>query len=101
MAKHFPNGRLVFDAAGKSAVKMMLKTWIRDAEIKDVGACFAVSDAEKELSVWADGVKVSERGDMLGYQSLAVPSVKKRYRILAKAGDNLMKMKIVRMDFEA
>lgn len=101
MAKHFPNGKLVFDAAGKSAVKMMLKTWIRDAEIKDVGAYFAVSDARKELSVWTDRIKVSERGYMLGYQSLAVPSVKKRYRILAKAGDDLMKMKIVRMDFEA
>lgn len=101
MAKHFPDGKLVFDAAGKSAVKMMLKTWIRDAEIKDVGAYFAVSDARKELSVWTDRIKVSERGYMLGYQSLTVPSVKKRYRILAKAGDDLMKMKIVRMDFEA
>lgn len=101
MAKHFPDGKLVFDAAGKSAVKMMLKTWIRDAEIKDVGAYFAVSDARKELSAWTDRIKVSERGYMLGYQSLAVPSVKKIYRIMAKAGDNLMKMKIVRMDFKA
>ncbi len=37
---------------------------------------------------------------MLGYQSLNVPSVKKIYRILAKVGDNMMKMKIVRIDFE-
>lgn len=31
---------------------MMLKTWIRDAEIKDVGAYFSVSDARRELSPW-------------------------------------------------
>ncbi len=37
---------------------------------------------------------------MLGYQSLNVPSVKKIHRILAKIGDNMMKMKIVRIDFE-
>lgn len=101
MAKHFPNGKLVFDAAGKSAVKMMLKTWIKDAEIKDVSAYFAVSDAKKELSGWTDKINVSERGYMLGYQSLDVPTVKKIYRILAKVGDRLMKIKIVRIDFES
>ena len=50
MAKAFPGGVLVFDAANKKAVKLMLKTWIKDAEIKDVGAYFAVSDAKRELS---------------------------------------------------
>lgn len=101
MAKRFPDGKLVFDTAGRTAVKMMVKTWIKDAEIKDVGAYFAVSDARKELSAWTDRIKVSERGYMLGYQSLDVPSVKKMYRILAKAGDDLMKMKIVRIDFRS
>lgn len=100
MAERFPNGKIVFDVAGKSAVKMMLKTWIKDAEIKDVGAYFAVSDARKELSGWTDKIKVSERGYMLGCQRLDVPSVKKMYRLLAKVGDNMMKMKIVRIDFE-
>lgn len=89
------------DAAGKSAVKMMLKTWIKDAAIKDVGAYFAVSDAKEELSAWTDKIKVSERGYTLGYQSLDVPSVKRIYRILAKIGDDLMKMKIVRIDFKS
>lgn len=80
---------------------MMLKTWIKDAAIKDVGAYFAVSDAKKELSAWTDKIKVSERGYMLGYQSLNVPSVKRIYRTLAKVGDDLMKMKIVRIDFKS
>ena len=50
MAEHFPGGRLVFDAAGKTAVKLMLKTWVKQAGIKDVGAYFSVKDAKGELS---------------------------------------------------
>ena len=50
MAAAFPDGRIVFDAANRSAVKLMLKTWIRQAKIRDVGAYFAVADAKKELS---------------------------------------------------
>ncbi len=99
MAQAFPGGRLVFDTARKAAVKMMLKTWIRDAEIQDVGAYFSVSDARRELSPWAPGLQVSSRGYMLGYQSLNDPSVKGLYRLLARIGDGWMKMQIVRMEF--
>ncbi len=99
MAERFPGGKLVFDAAGKSAVKMMLKTWIKDAQIKDVGAYFAVADAKRQLSGWSPDITVSSRGYMLGYQSLDDPSVKRFYRLLAKLGDGMMKMRIVRIDF--
>lgn len=99
MAERFPGGKLVFDAAGKSAVKMMLKTWIKDAQIKDVGAYFAVADAKRQLSSWSQDITVSSRGYMLGYQSLNDPSVKGFYRLLAKIGDGMMKMQIVRIDF--
>lgn len=99
MEKAFPGGRLVFDAANKTAVKMMLKTWIKDAQIKDVGAYFAVSDALKELGAWSPDMRVSSRGYMLGYQSLDCASVNGAYRFLAKVGDGLMKMQIVRLDF--
>lgn len=47
MARRFPGGRLVFDAAGPTAVKLMLKTWVKQAGIRDVGAYFSVRDAEK------------------------------------------------------
>ncbi len=36
---------------------------------------------------------------VLGYQKLDDPSVKSMYRLLAKLGDNMMKMQIVRMEF--
>lgn len=99
MAEHFPGGRLVFDTAGRLAVKLMLKTWIKQADIKDVNAYFSVSDAKEELSLWSDRLQVSSRGYMLGYFPMDDPNIKSIHRLLAKIGDGLMKMQIVRMDF--
>ena len=99
MAEAFPNGRIVFDAAGKKAVKLMLKTWIRQAKIQDVGAYFSVEDAKTELSAWSDSLRVSSRGYMLGYNDLKEPSVSGFFRFLARVGDSSMKMRIVRLDF--
>ena len=99
MAKAFPGGRLVFDAANKSAVKLMLKTWIKNAKIQDVGAYFAVSDAKAELSAWSPSISVSSRGYMLGYNDLSDPSVSGFFRFLAKVGDRRMKMQIVKIEF--
>ena len=99
MAEAFPGGKLVFDAAGKTAVKMISKTWLKGAKIQDVGAYFSVSDAKQDLSGWSPKIKVSSRGYMLGYQSLDDPSIKGFFRFLAKVGDNRMKMQIVRIDF--
>ena len=99
MAAAFPDGRLVFDAAGARAVKLMLKTWIKDAAIQDVGAYFSTEDAVAELSAWVPGSRVTSRGYMLGYNSLKDPSVSGFFRLLAKMGDGMMKMRIVRIDF--
>ena len=99
MAETFPGGKLVFDAANRKAVKLMLKTWIRDAEIRNVGAYFAVSDAERELAPWSEKLRVSSRGYMLGYHDLNDPSVSKFFRFFARAGDGMMDMQIVRLDF--
>ena len=100
MAAAFPGGKLVFDAAGKSAVKLMLKTWIKTAKIQDVGAYFAVSDPKAELSPWSEALRVSSKGYMLGYSDLRDPSVPGFYRFLSRVGDGMMKMRIVRLDFK-
>lgn len=50
MADVFSGSVLVFDAANEKAVKLMLKTWLKDAEIKDVGAYFAISAATREIN---------------------------------------------------
>ena len=69
------------------------------AGIQDVGAYFAVSDAKKELSAWSPRLRASSRGYMLGYQSLNDPSVPGFYRFLARVGDGMMRMQIVRLEF--
>ena len=99
MADAFPGGVLVFDAANRKAVKLMLKTWIKDAAIRDVGAYFAVSDAEAEIAPWDKRLKVSSRGYMLGYNDLKDPSVSAFFRFLAKVGDGQMDMQIVKIAF--
>ena len=100
MAERFPGGKIVFDGANKTAVKMIAKTWLKTAKIKDVNAYFAVSKAKEELTPWSDKITVSSRGYMLGYNDLKDKSVGGFFRFLAKLGDNMMKMQIVKIDFK-
>ena len=99
MADAFHGGVLVFDAANRAAVKMIAKTWLKSAKIKDVCAYFAVSDAKDELSLWDNRLQVTSRGYMLGYNDLRDPSVSAFFRFLAKVGDKMMKMQIVKIAF--
>ncbi len=100
MAEHFKGAKLVFDAANKKAVKLMLKTWIKSAKIKNVNAYFSVSNAKKEISSWSDNIEVSSRGYMLGYLDDSKYKLKGFNKLLSKIGDNMMKMQIVRIDFK-
>ena len=99
MADSFPGGVLVYDAANRTAAKMIAKTWRKSAKIKNVGAYFAVSDAPKELGAWDSRLRVSSRGYTLGYNDLRDPSVSGFFRFLARVGDGMMKMQIVRINF--
>ena len=99
MADAFPGGVLVFDAANRTAVKMIAKTWLKSAKIQDVGAYFAVSDAPKEIGPWDSRLQVTSRGYMLGYNDLKNPSVSGFFRFLARVGDGMMKMQIVKIGF--
>ena len=99
MSNVFGGGRMVFDAAGKTAVKMIAKTWLKESKIKDVSAYFSVSDAKKELSLWSRDMSISSRGYMLGYGDLKNAPVGRFFKFLASVGDNIMKMQIVRLDF--
>ena len=99
MASAFPDGVLVFDAANRTAVRMIAKTWLKSAKIQDVGAYFAVSDARKEIGAWDSRLQVTSRGYMLGYNDLKDPSVGGFFRFLARVGDGGMKMQIVKIRF--
>ena len=99
MAKRFPGGRLVFDTANRRAVKIMLKTWVKEAGITSIADHFSVESIEKDIIPWMKNAHVSARGYMLGYNDLKDPSVPRLFRLMAKLGDGYMKMQIVRMDF--
>ena len=99
MADAFPGGVLVFDAANRTAVKMIAKTWLKSAKIQDVDAYFAVSDAKREIGAWDSRLQVTSRGYMLGYNDLRDPSVSGFFRFLARVGDGMMKMQIVKIKF--
>ncbi len=100
MAKRFPCGRLVFDTANRRAVKIMLKTWVKEAGITSIADYFSVESIERDIIPWMKNASVSARGYMLGYNNLKDPSVPGSFRLLAKLGDGYMKMQIVRMDFK-
>lgn len=99
MERRFPGGRLVFDAAGRRAVKMMLKTWVKEAGITSIDECFSVEDIARDVQPAVSRSKVSARGYMLGYNDLRDPSVPGLFRFLARIADGFMKMQIVRVDF--
>lgn len=101
MNNRFPGARLAFDTCGKSGIKLMLKTWIKEADIKDVGAYFHVEDIEKDIRPWSNGFSVSSKPYMQGYTKLDGKNVKWAHKLLAKLGDGPIHMQIVRIDFKA
>lgn len=99
MSERFHGGRLVFDTANKSAVKMMLKTWVKTAGITDISKYFYIDDLDAGLRSWLPDAEISARGYMLGYSDLKTPSVSGFFRFLSKVGDGMMKMRIVQITF--
>lgn len=100
MANRFPGCRLVFDTVGKFGHRMMMKAVLKKHGMKDFGELFNTGNAEKDLAGWSDKICVSSRKYMLGYYDMKVPGVRGIHRLLAGAGDRLMKMQIVCIDFD-
>lgn len=100
MVKRFPGGKLCFDAANERAVKIMLKTWVKEAGITSIADYFSVNSIENDILPWLKNAAVSSKGYMLGYNDLNDKSVPSFFRLLSKIGDGFMKMQIVRIDFE-
>ena len=99
MEKRFKGGILVFDAANKMAVKMMLKSFVKEAGINDVSKYFYINDLNTDLA-YLKSSKLSSKGYMTGYVDLHVPSVSGLFRFLGKVGDSMMKMQIVKIEFK-
>ena len=70
------------------------------------GNSFSASWTEKyaptsRMPAWSDRITVSSRGYMLGYQDLRGPGISNIHRLLARIADGPLKLRIVRMEFQA
>ena len=98
MAKRFPGATLAFDSCNRRGAKMMMRTWLREAGITDVGAFFSLED-EAELRTWSDHfASVTARSYMRGYRDIC-RDVGAFHKLMIRFCDRLVKMKIVQIQF--
>ena len=98
MAKRFPGALLVFDACNRRGAKMMTKTWLKEAGIKDVRAFFSL-ESHKELENWSNNfAKVSAKSYMRGYRDI-YKDVSFFHKLMIRFCDRLVKMIIVKISF--
>lgn len=100
MAEKFKGGKIVFDAAGKAAVKSINTTILKSSEMGCVATYFYVNSVKKDVIPYLKSGKASQRGYMLGYDKLKYPSISALFRLFSRIADNCLKMKIVRIDFK-
>ena len=99
MADRFPGGVLAFDACNARGAKLMRRTWLKEAGIRDVGAWFSLED-ESELMLWSERfASVTARSYMRGYRDI-YRDVGAFHRLLIRFCDGAVRMKIVRIVFE-
>ena len=98
LAIRFPGGRLVFDAMGKLGKRLMRRTF-KNFGMENYDDCLFVDDVA-EVAAWVPTAHVSSRGYMLGYRDMDDPAVTGLHRFLARRCDGMVKMRIVRMDFQ-
>lgn len=53
----------------------------------------------EKIDAWDSSLRVSSRGYMLGYHNLKDPSVSGLFRFLARVGDGMMNMQIIKIGF--
>ncbi|MDO5718352.1 MAG: class I SAM-dependent methyltransferase [Tissierellia bacterium] len=99
MENRFKGSVLVFDTAGEKAVKMMNKTWIKQAGIDEMVSFFYVDDAD-DLRKWLKDTEISSRGYMLGYNDLKDDRISPILRFMSKFCDKFFKMKIIKLYFK-
>ena len=96
LAARFPGCRIVFDVIGKLGKVLMKKTF-KNFGMENYDECLFVEDPAT-LDGWCPAATVSTRGYMLGYRKMDDPNVTGLHRALAWVCDNVVKMRIVRMD---
>ena len=96
LATRFPGCRIVFDTIGKLG-KVLMRSTFKNFGMENYDECLFVEDPAT-LDGWCPTATVSTRGYMLGYSAMDDPNVTRLHRVLARLCDNVVKMRIVRMD---
>ena len=99
MARRFPGAVLAFDACNQRGAKLMNKTWLKEAGIKNVDAYFSLENAA-ELKAWSnDFASVTAKSYMRGYRDI-YRDVGAFYKLMIRFCDSLVNMVIVRIAFQ-
>ena len=99
MAKRFPGAVLAFDVCNKRGAKLMTKTWLKEAGIENVDAYFSLDDPA-ELKNWSKAfASVTAKSYMRGYRDI-YHEVGAFHRLMIRFCDSLVKMVIVRIEFQ-
>lgn len=96
LATRFAGCRIVFDTIGKLG-KVLMRSTFKNFGMENYDECLFVEDPAT-LDGWCPTAAVSTRGYMLGYSAMDDPNVTRLHRVLARLCDNVVKMRIVRMD---
>ena len=98
MAARFPGAVLAFDCCNKRGARMMTKTWLKGAGIRDVNTLFSLNDP-MTLRTWSnDFADVSEKSYMRGYRDI-YPKVNAFHKLMIRLCDSLVRMVIVKITF--
>ena len=98
MAARFPGAVLAFDCCNRRGARMMTKTWLKGAGIRDVNALFSLDDPAS-LKGWSgDFASVSEKSYMRGYRDI-YSGVNAFHRLMIRFCDRLVRMVIVKIAF--
>ncbi|MCR4793002.1 MAG: class I SAM-dependent methyltransferase [Lachnospiraceae bacterium] len=98
LANRFPGGTIVFDACNRRGAKMMTKTWLKEAGIRDVQAFFSLENVN-ELNTWSNSfLSVSAKSYMRGYRDI-YDEVGMLHKLMIRFCDDLVNMIIVKISF--
>ena len=98
MAALFPGAVLAFDCCNRRGARMMTKTWLKGAGIREVNALFSLDDPGI-LRDWSENfTSVTARSYMRGYRDI-YPRVNGFHRLMIRLCDSFVRMVIVKITF--
>ncbi len=98
LARRFPSGVLAFDSCNRRGAKMMTKTWLREAGIRDVDALFSIEDPASIKGWSANFASVTSKSYMRGYRDIS-HELGFVHRLMLKFCDDAVAMRIVKVSF--